>query len=539
MTARSSADRLSPKSLYASLFVPDFPVAVLREGGGPPRPSVAAWGQAPNRFVYAADALARQCGVRECMALAAAQARCGTAGDARALRVFERDTETERRVQRRLLALAESATPRFEDVSPGVLTLDFAGLREPYATAERLAAGAARLGLQANVGVSRNRFVAMCAARTQRGVTHVYPGQEAGFLRALPVDALPLNAKETETLARWGVRRVGELERLPPAQLAERFGERGARMARLARGREDSLLSAYQPPLQLELGQDFDWEVGELEPLVLAIAGLLDRICLQLQGLDRAAARLSIRLQLVGGGAFERVIALPAPLSDARVLLKLARIDLSAHPPAKAVEGVRVSAEPVERRRLQESLFEPGLPNSEELAVTLVRLDGLVGNGRFGTPVVPDTHRPGAAAVKAFRAHERVAARRGTGSRPGPARAVPNGEAMDVRQAVSERSAGARVAPAATPLRSALVFRCFRPSRQAAVTLLANRPAHVDAPDVHGAVTACAGPWHVSGEWWTPDGWQYQEWDIEVQGRLYRAGCERATGEWFLAGEYD
>ena len=379
----------------------------------------------------------------------------------------------------------------------------------------------------------------MCAARTQRGVTHVYPGQEAGFLRALPVDALPLNAKETETLARWGVRRVGELERLPPAQLAERFGERGARMARLARGREDSLLSAYQPPLQLELGQDFDWEVGELEPLLLAIAGLLDKLCLQMQGLDRAAARLSIRLQLVGGGAFERVIALPAPLSDARVLLKLVRIDLSAHSPAKAVAGVRVSAEPVERRRMQESLFEPGLPNPEELAVTLVRLDSLVGNGRFGSPVVPDTHRPGAADVKAFRARERVATQRRTGSRPGSAPAATNGSALGGRQMAAERSEKARVAPAATPLRSALVFRCFRPSKQAAVKLHANRPAHIDAPDVHGAVTACAGPWHVSGEWWTPDGWQYQEWDVEVQGRLYRAGCERATGEWFLAGEYD
>lgn len=539
MTARASADRLSPKSLYASLFVPDFPVAVLRESGVQPRPSVAAWGQAPNRFVYAADALARQCGVREGMALAAAQARCGTADAARALRVFERDAATERRMQRRLLDLAESATPRFEDVAPGVLALDFAGLREPYATAERLAAGAARLGLQANVGVSRNRFVAMCAARTQRGVTHVYPGQEAGFLRALPVDALPLNAKETETLARWGVRRVGELERLPPAQLAERFGERGARMARLARGREDSLLSDYRPPLQLELGQDFDWEVGEFEPLVLAIAGLLDKLCLQMQGLDRAVARLSIRLQLVGGSAFERVIALPAPLSDARVLLKLARIDLSAHPPAKPVEGVRVSAEPVERRRMQESLFEPGLPNGEELAVTLVRLDSLVGHGRFGAPVVPDTHRPGAAAVKAFRARERVATQRRTGARPGPARAATNGGALGGHQMAAERSEGARVVPAATPLRSALVFRCYRPSKQAAVTLLASRPAHIDAPDVHGDVTACAGPWHVSGEWWTPDGWQYQEWDVEVQGRLYRAGCERATGEWFLAGEYD
>ena len=118
--------------------------------------------------------------------------------------------------------------------------------------------------MKANVGVARNHFVALCAARTQPGVTHV-SGQEAGFLQELPLDTLPLDGKDLQILERWGVCKIGELALLPRDQMAERFGERGARMVRLARGEEDSVLRVCRPELRLDLSRDFDWEIGEIE----------------------------------------------------------------------------------------------------------------------------------------------------------------------------------------------------------------------------------------------------------------------------------
>ncbi len=525
MTGRPSGGTARVPALYASLHVADFPVAVLQAGRKCPQPTVVACGESPNRFVYAADVAARKCGVREGMALAAAQARYGSAGTERPLQVLGRNPGAERQVQARLLQLAEHATPLFEDVAPGLLALDFTGLRDPYASAEELVSGADRLGLKASVGVSRNRLVALCAARTQQGVTHVYPGQEAGFLKALPLDTLPLDSKDLQTLRRWGVRRIGELALLPPSKMAERFGERGARMVRLARGEEDSLLKACQPEAQLDLSRDFDWEIGEIEPLASAMSEMLEQLCYKLQSLGQAAGSLTTRLQLAGGSVFERTISLPYPLSDSRTLLTLVRIDLAAHPPGDAVSGVRVSAQSAERRQVQSSLFEPDLPDAENLAVTLARLVCLIGEEKVGAPVALDTHQPGAAALVPFR----PAARRGRAGHRSGACTVP---------AKQERP-GLRRSQPATPPRNSLVFRCFRPSRPAEVTLRGDRPLRVEAHEARGAVTACAGPWRVSGEWWTPGGWQYQEWDIEVAGRLYRACCERTTGEWFLAGEYD
>ncbi len=525
MTAVGSRRKTRASRLHAALHVPDFPVAVLQAAEPSRQPAVVACGRSPKRFVYSASAAARQRGVSDGMALTAARARYDAAGAPRPLRVFERDGRAESRARERLLDLALAATPRFEQVEPGLLALDFSGLRTPYAAAEELLAGVSRLGLRASVGVSESYFVSLCAARTRGGITHVYPGQEAGFLRPLPLDMLPLDSREAKTLDRWGVRTMGELAQLPEAELVGRFGGHLSLAWRLARGKGDLELRPCQPPERLELAEDFDWDVTDLEQLGAAMAGLLKRLCQKLHGLDRAVQRLTTRLRLVGGELCERSIDLPHPLGDARALLELARTDLAARPPGGAVESVRICVQPAARRYVQQSLFGADLPSPQRLAVTLARLAGIVGQERVGAPVVPDTYRSGVAALVAFR------------PKSGTARQCPGGPDLGAAGLAGAR--GARKRHAAGVVRRSLAFRCFRPSRPALVTLAAKRPASVEARDVRGDVTACAGPWRVSGEWWTADGWHYQEWDIEVAGRLYRACCQPASGEWFLAGEYD
>jgi hypothetical protein len=81
-------------------------------------------------------------------------------------------------------------------------------------------------------------------------------------------------------------------------------------------------------------------------------------------------------------------------------------------------------------------------------------------------------------------------------------------------------------------------FRCFRPSAEAEVLLRDHLPVFVDSLEVLGPVRARAGPWRVCGEWWA-EGWNYEEWDVEVSGRLYRICCELPAGKWFVTGGYD
>ena len=105
-----------------------------------------------------------------------------------------------------------------------------------------------------------------------------------------------------------------------------------------------------------------------------------------------------------------------------------------------------------------------------------------------------------------------------------------------------------------TRLRRSPAFRCFRPPPQAEVILSRSLPVYVTAGragvssgeipgvssgEIHGPVGTRAGPWRVCGEWWTPDAWHYEEWDVEVKGRLYRICRELPSRNWYVTGVYD
>ena len=113
------------------------------------------------------------------------------------------------------------------------------------------------------------------------------------------------------------------------------------------------MLDAYEPPPALEETTDLDWQVCELEPLAFLLSDLLNRLCFKLQGLNLAAAEIRVVLKLAEGSRFERAVSLSYPLADPRVLLTLVRLDLAAHQPGDAIEGVSVSAKPVPRRMMQ------------------------------------------------------------------------------------------------------------------------------------------------------------------------------------------
>ena len=595
------------------------------------------------------------------------------------LHIYPRDPEAEKQAQQELLELALAISPRAEDTAPGLIVLDMSGLPDPHASASHFSLGAEKLGLEAHVAVSQNRFVALCAARTQPGLTHVFPGQEAGFLQALPLDVLPLDAKEEETLRRWGIHTVGELARLPENSLVARFGKRGGQLVKLARGQQESVLCPYEPPRTLEEKMDFDWQVTELASLSFPLSELLNRLCRKLEAHRLAAEEIRLSLKLADGSWFERAVPLSSPLTDPRVLPALLRLDLAAHPPGEAIEGVKVSAQPTTKRMVQFCLFEPPLPSPEKLAVTLARLSHLVGSGRVGAPVVVDTHRPGAFAVTAFApmngrgkkvatgnptgrsAQNKVAtgdrtapsaqSKVETGTPAGPVAqstvgtdnpAGPLGQNWELSRPQFQMSeptsgtgdptcplpsrdrkgavqpvgvdiprkdtacrvligiqgsdvivgfsppSGEKPSPKITPVATATqarmpapqtgdtpprlngssvqqlnrstargsrlmahistahglrrrppAFRCFRPPPEAEVFLRGSRPVYVTAAEIQGSVRTCAGPWRVCGEWWTENAWDYEEWDVEVRGRLYRICCERSTQSWYVTGVYD
>ena len=110
-----------------------------------------------------------------------------------------------------------------------------------------------------------------------------------------------------------------------------------------------------------------------------------------------------------------------------------------------------------------------------------------------------------------------------------------------------------------------MALRVFRPPLPATVEVRDGRPVRVfSSSGARGEVVSAAGPWRTSGEWWTEDGWQQDEWDVELkkgpgiggQGtggttsgiencrlkipdwklKIYQ---DMGSGRWFIRGIYD
>jgi protein ImuB len=385
--------------------------------------------------------------------------------------------------------------------------LDLHGLGRLWASPESLGRAlldaAHRRALTAQAALAHSRTAALVLARARPGLTVVAPGREAEALAPLPLELLELDGERHALLRRWGLLTMGDLARLPVAELAARFGPEGPRLVRLARGEEAGLFTATPLPDVFETALELDWPVEGLEPLSFLLGRVLESLGQTLRARGRRAAALVVDLGLVDGSHHVRRLQPGAPSAEARTWRTLALLDLEASPPRDAIQSLLVRAEPTPARPVQFSLLDPAQPSPEKLAETLARLHGWTARGRGGVAALLDSHRPQAFAMGTFA--------------PGPSRAA---------------------APAGPSRAPRVALRVFRPPRPARVALRDGGPAFVSARGVRGAVLERAGPWRASGDWWD-EAWSREEWDVALAAGAYRLLRDRLRDEWLVAGEID
>src|SRR5687767_4746722 len=506
----------------AALWVPLFPLAArLRsEPDLVPEALALAEGNGAAARLVAASRSARRAGLRPGMTLPQARALLPN------LLVRPRDPECERAAQEALLEAAESVSPRVEDGGEGLAYLDLAGLERHFPGAQpelelgrALVGAAARVGLVARAGIASSKLAARLAAGLPSSPTVVPAGEEAAFLAPLPLDRLGPEPELAATLARWGVRSIGELARLPPDELASRLGAAGQRLHALARGLEPQPLLPRQPPPDFREGLDLEWPLVALEPFLFVARPALERLTERLERRGLGCARLLVALKLEPSGTAERSIQLPAPTRDTKTLLHLVRLDLEARPPGAPVTGFAFTAQPDRPRAAQLTLLGPVELAPDQLATALARLFALLGPGRVGAPQTVDGHRPERLAIGAY-------------APPPPP----------------------EVRPAARPGRGLLTARALRPPLQLEVMVGADAPAGAATapparlrspaaaagPRIDGAVRVASGPWRMEEGWWSETAAARDYWDVELEGGgLYRLYRDRLSGEWYADGIYD
>jgi protein ImuB len=273
------------------------------------------------------------------------------------------------------------------------------------------------------------------------------------------------------------------------------------RLQTLARGELERPLVPLEDPLEFREAMELDYPVDLLEPLSFVLSRLLGDICARLARRGLATNEVRLRLALEDKTDHERTLRFPVPMCDPRTFLKLMQLDLGANPPAAAVLKVRIEALPVKPRFAQGGLFIATAPEPERLELTLARVSALVGEENVGSPELLDTHRPDAFRMRRF----------GQG--------------------------GACVFACPVP---SLTFRYCRPPLPARVQIEHGIPSFLLADSIRGHIVSASGPWRTSGDWWTVDPWDRDEWDVGLrEGALYRIYCAHATGRWFVEGSFD
>ncbi|MBI2149221.1 MAG: hypothetical protein HYU27_01270 [Acidobacteria bacterium] len=416
-----------------------------------------------------------------------------------------------------LLDCAGAFSPRVEDTAPGTVVFDLEGLERLFGSYSEIAAKVAEQasghGLEANVAVASNADAAICAARGFAGVTVLNRATESKRLGDLSLAVLGSSPEILETLGRWGIRTIAALAKLPAVQVAERLGQEGVRLHKLARGAGSRPLVPHVDSPRFEEVMDLDYEVTAIEPLTFILSRMLDQICSRLRARNRATHEIHLSL-----GTYVRVLNLPLPVRNPKLLTKLLILDLEAHPPGAAVKQIKVEAIPAKPRVVQNGLFVPLSPEPEKLELTLARLNAVVGEGNVGSPEILDTHRPDALRVKKF------------GVGPGKRAAGKSRSDPDLSDQGSDRDFPAALFPG---------LRLFRPPLDATVRVRNTLPAWIAFQGVHGPIAAASGPWRTSGDWWRPSMWDREEWDIEVLDALYRIYYDVHTDRWFAEGVYD
>jgi protein ImuB len=408
-----------------------------------------------------------------------------------------------------LRALAFDFSPLVEQSAPDAFTFDASGLDRLFGFPQDIAAAIARraqeMGAKPRIAIASNPDAAICAARAFPGVSIVPYGDEAKFLGELSISVLAPSPELSETLARWGIRRLRELAALPELGIAERLGPEGLRLRHRARGEVDRKLLLIDDHPRYEEQLELEYPVELLEPLSFLLARLLNGLITRLATRALSTNELRLRLGLENRSTHERTLRLPTPTLDAKALLKLMQLDLEAHPPASPIVHLWMAANPVKPRAAQTGLFTPAAPEPVKLELTLARIRAIVGEDRAGAVALLDTHRP-----DAFRA-------------------AP----LEIAPAKPSRLRLARPG-----VSTCLCLRMYRPPLAARVAMSASQPAFVAAGRIRGDVLESAGPWRTSGDWWAADDWSRDEWDVALSdGGIYRVYC--CPRGWFVEGSYD
>ncbi len=245
-------------------------------------------------------------------------------------------------------------------------------------------------------------------------------------LADLPVAALRLSAEVAEALTAFGLRQIGTLFPLEPAELIRRFGMEPVRRLEQALGIRDEPITPLPPLPPREVRRAFPEPISTPTDIRAAVDGLLDELCQALARSGQGARQLLLLCQRVDGDCQSVAIGTSRPLRHRKSLMELFAEKLPRIAPGFGIEEMALAAEATEIAGELQTDWEAGTAgpsradNAEALAHLLDRLGNRFGFDRIARPLPHQSWMP----ERACRDHANVRRDRPGATSDAPARSV-------------------------------------------------------------------------------------------------------------------
>jgi DNA polymerase-4 len=273
-------------------------------------------------------------------------------------------------VSAEIMAILGAFTPLVEPLSLDEAFLDVTGSRSLFGSPVEIARAIktrirSEVELTASAGVAPNKFLAKVASdlRKPDGLVEVRPGEEAAFLRELPISRLwGVGPAAEAALARLGARTIGELAAMAPRVLVERLGSSGAHLQALARGEDDRPVVPWEDPKSVGAEETFERDTRDLARLRRTLLGQADRVAAELRGLGLRGRTVTLKVRFADFQTLTRRASASVPLADGGEIFRSAWETLVRLPRPQPIRliGLSVSGLQKDADPRQLALFGPG-----------------------------------------------------------------------------------------------------------------------------------------------------------------------------------
>ena len=293
----------------------------------------------------------------------------------------------------RVMAIIGQFSPLVEQVSIDEAFLDVSDLPQDLETIARelQARVQTETHLPCSLGGAANKLVAKIATDTgkarnrgnsyPRAILIVPPGKEAEFLAPLPVKAMwGIGPKMDESLAKLGIKTIGDLANYAPELLERHFGKYGRELAEHARGRDDRPVTVESEMKSISQETTFDRDTNDLDALRQTLKELSQKVGFRLRQNNVCGKVVRIKLRWSDFSTHTRQVSLPQPTDQDGVIYETAmKLLMENWDSERLIRLIGVGVSALDERSHQMSLFDTPTEKEHRLLTALDELHARYG----------------------------------------------------------------------------------------------------------------------------------------------------------------